>query len=213
MKTVAIWTVISAVAFIAMGFQMGIFRHERAASDDEAAVEEEQPARVAKPGTKFPDDLAPAAFANPVPTAAPYKYGNDPHPMVVLAMNGVLHPWHEYVREDWAAESVATTQLVVVLGNPKKSFVSHHTYAGGAPPITRWLFELEVSVIEAKTGRILANRLFRNEPRPLMRVEAWETTAIGKAVSFQQVFHWVSRTSKVGFPENHVASPIVTVVE
>ena len=43
-----------------------------------------------------------------------------------------------------------------------------------------------------------------------MPVEAWETTSIGRAVSLQQVFNWVSKTSRYGFPEVHDPNPIVT---
>jgi len=68
-------------------------------------------------------------------------------------------------------------------------------------------------VIEAKTGKILNNRLFRNVPRPIAHREAWETTLIGRAVSLQQVFSYVSRLSKTGFPEWHDPAPIVTQMD
>jgi hypothetical protein len=208
MKTVAIWSGISALAFVIIGAQMGVFHKERRADDTEVA--EEKPVVASKPITKFPDDLAPAAQAKAVEVAAEYKPGPEPHPLIYLRLNGTVHPWQETVREDWQAETVATTELAVVLGVPKKVFVDRIDYPGGAPPITRYIYELEVSVIEAKTGRILANRLFRNTPRPVMKRESWETTAIGRAVSPQQVFGWVSRQAKAGFPETHDGTPIIT---
>ncbi len=98
-----------------------------------------------------------------------YKPGSDPHLLAFLRVNGTLHPWQERLREDWKAESVRETELVVVVGTPVKRFINRIDYPGGAPPIDRYVFELEISVIEAKTGKILNNRLFRNMPRPIQR--------------------------------------------
>jgi hypothetical protein len=211
MKIIAIWSGVAAIAFMAIGLQMGLVGTGRPEGDEPTKEDEPDPTPKVLP--KFPDDLAPAARAKPVAAAAQYKPGSDAHPIAFLRLNGTLHPWQETVREDWQAETVSTTELVVVVGTPKKIFVSYHTYPNGAPPITRYLFELEISVIEARTGKILANRLFRNTPRPLMPVEAWETTAIGRAVSLNQVFSWVSRMSKSGFPEGHDSTPISMQVD
>ena len=212
MKVVAIGSVLSALAFVAVGLQTGIFRGERAPADENSVVEE-APAAPARPTARFPEDLAPAAQARPVPAAAEYKFGPVPHPLVFLRLTGAIHAWQEYVGEGWCAESVATTELVVVVGTPRKIFVNRIDYAGGAPPITRYIFELEISVIEAKTGKILANRLFRNTPRQIMHREAWETTAIGRAVSVQQVKSWVYNTSMSGFPTAHDPNPITLEVD
>ncbi len=213
MKTVAIVSGIASVAFIAMAFQAGVFRPPGSTPrTTEASKVEEEPSPVSKPGPRFPEDLAPAAQAQPVPAAAEYRPTNDPHPMIFLRLNGSVHSWQEAVREDWAADSVGTTQLAVVVGNPKKIFVSHHDF-GPAPPIDRFRFELEISVIEVKTGRILANRLFRNEPRGIMAREAWETTLIGRTVSMRQVFLWVQRNSKVGFPDGNSSEPVVSIAD
>jgi hypothetical protein len=213
MKVVAIGSVLSALAFVAVGLQMGIFRGQRAPVDENSAVEEAPPPPPAKVSAKFPEDLAPAAQARPVPAAAEYKHGPVPHPLVFLRLSGAVHPWQEYVGDTWSAETVATTELVVVVGQPRKIFVNRIDYAGGAPPITRYIFELEISVIEAKTGKILANRLFRNTPRQIMHREAWETTAIGRAVSIQQVKSWVCNTSMAGFPAAHDPNPITLEVD
>jgi hypothetical protein len=211
MKVVAIGMGLSALAFLAMGLQMGLLQTGRSRGDESVTAEEP----VAVPAivkAKFPDDLAPAARANPVPAAAEYKFGPTAHPLVFLKLSGDLHPWQESLREEWQAESVATTELVVVVGTPKRIFVNRIDY-GAAPAITRYIFELEISVIEARTGRILANRLFRNLPRDVMPVEEWRTTAIGRTVSMPQVFSWVSQTSKTGFPAAHNPTPITQTVD
>jgi hypothetical protein len=212
MKVVAIGMGVCALAFIAMGMQMGFLRSGKSRGDETSAAEKPVDAPV-KVKARFPEDLAPAALAKPVPAAAEYQCGPAPHPLVFLKLNGELHPWQEGMREEWQAESVATTELVVVVGAPKRIFVNRIDYPNGAPPITRYIFELEISVIEAKTGNILANRLFRNLPRNVQRVEDWATTAFGRTVSMQQVFTWVSQTSKTGFPAAHDRTPITQTVD
>lgn len=212
MKTVAVWSGVAALAFVVVGMQIGSYyrRHDKSA---ETGASDAPATPVRKPAAVFPDDLTPTAQARGVPAAAAFQPSPTVHPMVFLRLDGKLHPWQERLREDWAADSVASTELAVIVGVPRKTMVSHHTFPNNAPPITRYLFELEISVIEAKTGKILANRLFRNVPRPLMHIEAWETTGIGRAVSHHQVFAWVSKMSKQGFPETHDPSPIVTQMD
>jgi hypothetical protein len=211
MKPFIICSVVATVVLGLMGVQMGVFKVQRAAEDEPS--EEKPIVKPVAPRAKFPKDLAPAAQANAVPQAAEFKVGAGPHKFVFMKPNGLLHPWHESVREDWLGETVETTELVIVVGTPKKQFVDRYDYAGGAPPILRYLFDLEISVVEAKSGKILANRYFKNTPRPIMKVETWDTTAIGKAVSVQQVFTWVKRMSENGFPDSRDQTPIVTEVE
>lgn len=209
MKTVAMWSGVAAVVFVVTVLQMNSAQKHEAAEETPTAT----PVEAAPVADRFPEDLAAAARAQPVPAAAEYKFGPEPHRMVFLRVNGTLHPWHENLREDWKAETVRETELVVVAGTPTKRFVNRIVYGGNAPPIDRYIFELEISVIEAKTGKILHNRLFRNVPRPIQQREAWETTLIGRAVSLQQVFAYVSRLSKTGFPEMHDPNPIVTQMD
>jgi hypothetical protein len=211
MKTIAIASGVCALTFVVIGFQIGAFGGRHKSSDDTSAAEKEAPKITAT----FPEDLAPSAQAKPVPAAAAYKPGPDPHPIAFLRVNGTLHPWQESLREDWKAESVGMTELAVVVGTQTRAKVSYHDKWDklNAPPITRYQYDLEISVIEAKTGRILANRTFRNVPRPIDHVEAWETTSIGRAVSAAQVFNWVARTSRTGFPEAHDPTPITAQVD
>jgi hypothetical protein len=212
MKTFAVCMAIAGLVFVGMAVQMGVFyaRPEVPKETVAAAAVELKPA--ASPRARFPQDLARAAQANPVPQAAEYAPSMEPHKLVFLKPSGAVHHWHPNVREEWQAETVEETELVVVVGTQRKQFVDHTTYPNGAPPITRYIFEAEVSVVEARTGKVLANRLFRNVPRPVNQIEAWETTAIGRSVSLQQVFGWVAGLSKVGFPEQHNPTPIITQV-
>src|SRR4051794_29802038 len=122
MKTIAIWSGVAFLAFVIMAVQMGL-SHRQSKAD--ASPNTQEPA-AAKDVPHFPDDLAPAAQAKAVPAAAEYKASSDPHPLVFLRLNGDVHAWQEHVRDDWQADTVGSTQLVVVLGVPTKTKVSYH---------------------------------------------------------------------------------------
>ena len=99
-----------------------------------------------------------------------------------------------------------------MIGPQKKIFLEKILYPGGAPPIDRFKYELEASVIEAKTGKVLANRLFVNVARNIVRVETWDTTALGSPVDFRTVFHWAASGARAGYPPVDNPSPIINVV-
>jgi hypothetical protein len=214
---------ISGLAFLFIGLQTGLFGN-RPPDDDEEEGQvvsvESRPAGSSKkkkdeppPRAKFPDDLQPAARAMPVEKAAAYASGERVHKMVFMRANGALHPWHqthsEY-HEDWCAENVEETELIVVIGVPHKTFVDRTAFFQG-PPVERFRWELEMSVVAAHTGRVLANRLFLNVPREIRKVEDFGLTSIGQPVHYRNVFNWVSNNSKVGFV-SPVAGPIISVV-
>jgi len=90
MKTVAIWSGISAVVFVVMVLQMTSMQKREAG--DEAPTEEPAAQADPIPDVRFPENLAPAAQAQPVPTAAEYKPGQQPHLMAILRVNGLLLP-------------------------------------------------------------------------------------------------------------------------
>ena len=154
---------------------------------------EEKKEEKAPVKARFPKDLAPAARAEAVSRAAAFNANAKFHRMAILKTNGVLYQdWQDKLKEEWQAESVEETSLVIVVGPQKKKFVEIIHYPGGAPPINRYNFELEASVVEAKTGKVLANRLFINKARDIIRIETWDTTALGSPVEFRTVFQWAA---------------------
>jgi hypothetical protein len=212
MKTYLMCAIVTAVGFFATGMQLGLFGNQRKLTNF-LPGEDTKPLVVK---AKFPQELAPAGKAQPVPVAAAYEPGDRPHKMVFLKPSGGLHAWHDSLsgyHEEWYADSVESTELVVVVGVGRKLEVSHHTYPNGAPPITRYQYDLEASLVEAKTGRVLAHRWFQNRPRGIRPTEAWELTAIGSPVSYQTVFRWASNIAKFGPPANADTSPIITIIE
>ncbi len=216
MKPYVISLVVGGLAFVFLSYQLEWIASPTTDEDEEGVLTEvkkqEQPKTERK--TRFPADLAPAARAIPVPDAGLFTPGVKQFPMVFLKTNGSLYePWQDRLNEGWAAESVEQTQLAIVLGPHRKIFVDHTDYPGGAPPIERYRWELEASVIEARTGKILANRNFVNIPRALKKVESWELTEIGQPVAFKTVYNWVVSNARANFPELVSNHPVVTVVE
>lgn len=207
MKLFVMCGCVGFVGFVIMGYATG-FIQVKTGGDDSGIG----PLEGLKSKCKFPQDLAPAARAQPVPEAAAYELSAKIYPMVIMKPNGQIHHWQENMREEWQAETVETTQLVLVVGTQKERFINRITYPNGAPPVDRYQYELEVSVVEAKTGKVLANRLFHNVPRPINKVEDWGLTKIGEPVQLKTVFNWVVSQAKAGFPRATEANPLVTVV-
>ena len=219
MKAYVICAFFCAIGFFAMGMQLGLFGNQQhsAAREEEPEAEAEAERKPLLPKrAKFPEELALAARTQPVPIAADFKVSNEPHKMVFMRPNGALHPWHEDhagYHEDWHTERVEEAELVVVVGNSSKHAVEVIPYGNGAPPITRYRFQLEVSLVEAKTGKVLTYRSFHNLPRHARPREAWDLTAIGAPVSYHTVFRWAAEIAKFGPPASPILAPVVVNVK
>jgi hypothetical protein len=212
MKTMGLCVGVGFLAFLLAGYQAGLFR-DAAPSAGEGGSSDEK--KEAKKGAtlRFPQDLAPAARAEAVPQAAAYDSSAGVHRMVILKTTGALYKdWQDRLREEWQAERVEETSLAMVVSPHKKTFLEIIHYPGGAPPISRYKWEVEVSIVEVKTGKVLANRLFVNMPRDIVRVETWDTTALGSPVEFRTVFNWAASGARGGFPPVENPTPIINVV-
>lgn len=211
MKNAAICAVICGLAFGFMGLQVGLFDPPGGAEESAQTQESRKPEGRK---LKFPRDLGPAARAQPVPEATAFNADAKKYPLVFLKMNGALYEkWQERLNDGWAAETVEQTQLAVVVSEHKKHFIGIYHYPNGAPPIERFRWELEASVVEVKTGKVLANRTFVNMPRAIKPVEAWELTRLGEPVQFKTVYNWVVSHAKANFPEVSNPAPLVNVIE
>lgn len=200
-----------ALAFVLAGYQAGLFLPGQAKEATEAVVPVEE--KKIEPRAKFPEDLAPSARGDAVAQAASLNDSADRHRLVFLKSTGLLHAWQESLDEDWAAGTVEQTELVVVLGPHKRTLLSVQHYPNKAPSVYRYQFEVEASVVEAKTGKVLANRQFINVPRPIKQIESWELTALGQPVDFNTVFNWVVSAARQRFPaEMNPAPPLTTVI-
>src|SRR5262245_55806455 len=203
MKTFTVFLGVGAFAFVAMAFQLGFFESSRFADADSKPEDVKESNFV-----PFPEALAPACQFKPVAQAAVYDPdSHKPHPIAFLKQNGQLHEtWQEYLKPEWQAETVESTELVVVLGQEQKTALSVQYYPNGAPPVTRYKYELEVHVVAAKTGKVLGRNRFVSIPRRVQKLEAWELTALGQPVSFTTVYNWVAGLALAGFP-GHETDP------
>jgi hypothetical protein len=208
MRPVLICALLGSGVFFAGLLQMGVWR--RGAGNLPSAEVPTSPPVVEK--AKFPDDLAPAAQALVVAKAAEYKLGPVPHKMVIMTPKGELHEWHEKLPEEWCAESVEETELVIVVGRDKSKLLQKVHFRNG-PPIDRVQWELEISVVAAKSGTVLDNRKFENIPRDCANGEAYATTRIGRPVQWHTVWDWISKKTKSGFPEEETPLSIITIVK
>jgi hypothetical protein len=185
MKTFALCVVCSALAFVAVQYQMtGLVFGVRLG---EASL----PPTPPPPKAKFPDTLAVVCRGKGVPQAAPFNKNTEVHPAVVLKPTGKLHKWNERLQAGWQAESVEETELVVVVPPQKRTLLGVQTYPNGAPPIRRFQYDLDVRVLEARTGRLVAYKHFQTVARPIMRVETWALTELGDPVAWRDVYRWV----------------------
>jgi len=206
MKIFAFCAVGCVLVFLAMGYQAGLFDD---ALDSVSTPEIKERAVSPKtPRAPFPETLADVMRGKPAPQAAAYQKSQSPHRMVILDTRGQIHDWHEKVRDEWQAESVEATELIIVCGKNIKTMIQHVTYAG-APAISRYRYDMDVSVIAAKTGELLAKKRFVSMPRAVENVEAWELTALGGPVQFRNVIDWITSQCPLGFPQD--PSPLISL--
>jgi hypothetical protein len=186
MKTAAVCVVCAAGAFFAMHLHLS---GQLGGADEAAEKADEKKEQF--PPTKFPLDLAPAARGEPAPRAAAFTQKYDTHPTAVLTVSGRLHEWHSRLQPDWQADSVETTELVLVVAPQKKTLLQIVPYGGGAPPVRRYRHDLDVWLVEARTGQQIASRRFWTEARPCMPQERWELTELGDPVECAPVLEWL----------------------
>lgn len=212
MKAAILCAALGGAAFFLAAYQAGLFQNLPQAPGAASASAPARPTTPTPAKARFPKDLAPAARAEPVPRAAAFDPKAKAQRVAILKSTGVLfQDWQDKLKDDWQADSVENTALVLVVGQQRKVFVNTIYYPDNSPPITRYKFEVEASVIEAKTGKVLANRLFINMPRNIQRIETWNTTALGSPVEFRTVFHWLASGAHGGFPVLDNPPPIINV--
>ncbi len=214
MKVFVACFVCSTVGFVAMGLSTGMFTASERPPADEST--EEKKAETSKPKpARFPEDLAPAAKRRPVEKAAGFNTKSETNKFAFLNFKGEEHAWQaaaQGLNDDWLATTVEETAFVVLVGGQTKQQLEIQSYGGKAPPLRRFRWECEIYVIEAKTGKMVAQRTFVNSPRAIQPWEQWEITAIGRPVSERKVFDWLVRQAKTSFADRST-QPIVTVID
>ncbi len=205
MKIFAFCALGCVVIFLAMGYQAGLFDDITGGSSSSASPPPERAKKGPRP--HYPEALAEAARGKGAPQAAEYQKVRGPHRICILDTQGKIHEWQEKLPDDWIGDSVEATELVLVCSKNSKLMIQHIPYAG-APAISRYRFDLDVTVVVAKTGEMLIKKRFISMPRNVENVEAWELTALGGPVQFNNVFEWIVAQCPVGFPQD--PSPVIT---
>lgn len=186
MKTAAVCVACAVGAFVVMHLHLS---GQLGGGDEAAEPKAEKQAPL--PPTRFPHDLAPATRGEPVPRAAAFSRKYDTHPTAVLTLSGRLHDWHVRLPPDWQADAVENTELVLLVAPAKKTWLQTVTYSNGAPPVRRYQYDVDVWLVEARTGREIKRHRFTTVARPIQRVEQWELTELGDAVECATVFDWL----------------------
>jgi len=90
---------------------------------------------------------------NGLDEAAAYE-GHDIHPIVLLDSSGSPHPWTNKIPIDWRPVNVKDVELVVLVGEEIETVETCYYYIGG--PVKRYQWSLDVELLEAKTGEMVA---------------------------------------------------------
>ncbi len=127
--------------------------------------------------TSIPAAMAPVAAGQGIPNAAAYDPGlPGPHRLVLLAESGAPLKWNKSLPAEVFPASINATELVVILGAEHRVRLDSAGYSvngqpvasGEATTVTRYRFERNIQVREARTGRTLeSGSVPGTEPEPL----------------------------------------------
>jgi formylglycine-generating enzyme required for sulfatase activity len=92
--------------------------------------------------------------------AAEYEGGPGPHYIVLLSTSGEPHRWSNDIPDTWSPSNIGSTELVVCVGNERRRSIETCAYTGGGF-VERLVREIDVTVVEASTGAIVAQETLR----------------------------------------------------
>jgi len=132
--------------------------------------------------------MAPVASGEGVPDAGVYNPDDSGHHrLVLLHDSGEPHEWNEFLPADRVPSSVSETELVILLGEEREVELDTRSYIGG-PPITRYAFEIDVEIREARNARSLWAGSLRGYVPPFPeRAPVQQTRLEGNHVSYHDL--------------------------
>ncbi len=176
--------------------------------------------------TSIPAAMAPVASGQGIPNAAAYNPDvPGPHRLVLLTESGSPLKWNKSLPAEVFPSSINATELVVMLGSEHRAKLDSAGYSVNGLPVasgeittvTRFRFEMDVEVREARTGRILESGSVPGaEPEPLPYSIAGGRANVamdGKHVTYGDLEGWLMcymnpcRTLGGGAPVTGVAFP------
>jgi peptidylprolyl isomerase len=114
--------------------------------------------------------LAPVCEGQGIEEAAAFE-GENLHPVVLLKSSGGIHSWTDKLPIEWWPTPLNPPQLVVCVEKEDKVVIQTCDYAGGSD-ITRYKYEVELRLVEARTGEEVDRVVFSgSDPRACKQSE------------------------------------------
>jgi WD40 repeat protein len=144
-------------------------------------------------------EIAKVCQGGSIPQAAVYSGGLGPHPIVLLSSTGALHKWSDQLPDAWYPSEIGTLDLIVCIGQEQEWRVESCTYIGG-PNIDRFQYGLEIQVVTAQTGKIIAAETLQGgSPGECpQRAPVFLLSEEGSHVTFSQVEDWLRPIVEMG---------------
>ncbi|MEX2162449.1 MAG: hypothetical protein WD751_11125 [Anaerolineales bacterium] len=125
------------------------------------------------------------------PAAAAFA-GSEIHPIFLEDASGASHPWNLEMPAEWQPADADQVELVACLES-SEVMIQTCSYTGGGS-IARYRYDLSAQIIEAQSGRLVAERVFQgSEPRECGLTEPANLTALfGRVITFPQIKDWLA---------------------
>ncbi|MFC2011480.1 HEAT repeat domain-containing protein [Chloroflexota bacterium] len=124
--------------------------------------------------------------------------GTAPHPIMVLNSAGGIHQSIYKLPSKWVPTSIDDIELVAFIGENEQVTIETCRYSGGRT-IYRKGYQTEVRLIEAQTGRVVADKVFLGSPprecELVSSFDPWEGSSkvyYGSIVQFVEIQRWLS---------------------
>jgi len=124
--------------------------------------------------------------------SAVYTSGSEFYPVIILSENGMAHSWQRSLPDEFKPLAIQSTQLVVCVGEEKELKIETCKYTP-PPDIDRYLYQVTVKLVEARTGRTVVIKEIRgNPPRECRQSESISTVRLdGEQVTYGQFETWL----------------------
>lgn len=134
--------------------------------------------------------VGPVALGNGVSAAYPYTKTTGIHPIALIDNSGGIDSWTSQIPKEWRPDSISEVQLVAVISKSNKA-IQTCRYTG--PSVTRYQHTVEISLREAKTGKLVkSGSLSGSTPPQCSYTERMSVTArYGSEVTFDQLKAWL----------------------
>ncbi len=143
-----------------------------------------------KPGSELQSVLGPVCTGNAYSKATPYQ-GQGPHPIFYATYEGSWHPLNSRTKDTWLPARAEDAQLVLCISPESTRSIEVCQFWGGES-ITRYRYIVDVKLVEAQSGHIIAEEHFEGQsPRFCLSQERSDLTALyGSHVYDEWIWAW-----------------------